>query len=93
MKKLFMLTAAAGILFALASPTLAATRANRGVDAYASGEMNTDRSGAYVYGPAGQARASAAPYQAAPYQAEPSQLERGQSLPYADRPYGDPGRW
>ncbi len=49
MKKLLMLTAAAGIVFALAEPTLAAQRVHRGVDAYASGDL--DRSGAYNFGP------------------------------------------
>ena len=46
MKKLQMLTAAAGIVLALAGPSFAAQRVHRGVDAYAS-----DRSGAYYYGP------------------------------------------
>ena len=37
MKKLYTLTAAAGILFALAGPTLAAQRIHRGTDVYGSG--------------------------------------------------------
>jgi hypothetical protein len=98
--KLLVLTAAAGIVFALAEPTLAAQRMHRGVDAYASGSV--DRSGAYYYGRrAGQSYArSSAPfygssggealtpeqhiYESAPY---------GQNLPYPDRPYGDPDSW
>src|SRR6187551_2210850 len=51
MKKLLMLTAAGGILLALAGPTLAAQRVHRGVDAYASGAVVTNRSGSYYYGP------------------------------------------
>jgi hypothetical protein len=87
MKKLHMITAAAGILLALAGPTLAATRAHhRGLDAYAS-----DRSGAYYYGPIGGQNDTQAltpaqhSYTRSPYQ--------GQNLPYPDRPYGDPDSW
>jgi hypothetical protein len=87
MKKLYTLTAAAGVLLALAGPTLAAQRAYRAADAYASAPL-ADRSGGYYYGPQGmtvpqQARAARAEVPAAP----------GQSLPYADRPYGNPDRW
>jgi hypothetical protein len=89
MKTIHTLAAAAGILLTLAGPTLAAQRAHRAYDAYASGAVTTDRSGAYYYGPRNaEGRAVAAPIQAAP-----SQFGRGQSLPYADRPYGDPDSW
>lgn len=91
MKKLLMLTAAAGIVFALAEPTLAAQRAHRGVDAYASGDA--DRSGAYNYGPVNGRGAFGSPgltpfqqnYSSTPY--------HGQNLPYPDRPYGAPDSW
>jgi hypothetical protein len=94
MKKLQMFATAAGIIMVLAGPTLAAQRAHRGADAYASGAA-TDRSGAYYYGPQNaqgvnaQGRAFAAPVQSGPA----AQYERGGNLPYPDRPYGDPGRW
>jgi hypothetical protein len=90
MKKLHMLTAAAGILLALAGPSLAASRAYRAYDAYAS----SDRSGAYNYGPSQGGQS----YGAQTYStqerafAEP-QVSRGQNLPYPDRPYGAPDRW
>ena len=87
MKKLQMLTAAAGIMLALVGPSLAASRVHRGLDAYASG-TNADRSGAYYYGPqGGQA------YTVQGSVAMQPQYNRGQSLPYPDRPYGDPDRW
>lgn len=93
MKKLHTLTAAAGILLALAGPSLAAQRTHRAFDAYASGtdayaSGTADRSGAYYYGPRdAQGRAVVAPFQEAP-----TQYYRG-NLPYPDRPYGDPDRW
>jgi hypothetical protein len=102
MKKLLMLTAAAGMIFALAEPTFAAQRTHRGFDAYAS---SVDRSGPYYYGPLygqgraayGQAQSYAAPldqpnspaehiYDRAPTNSPPN-------LPYPDRPYGDPDSW
>lgn len=85
-----MLTAAGSILLALAGPTLAAQRAHRGVDAFASGTV--DRSGSYYYGPQdAQGRATLAPV---PYDPAPAvQYNRGQNLPYPDRPWGDPDRW
>ena len=87
MKKLHVLTAAAGILLALAGPTLAASRNHRAADAYAS----SDRSGAYYYGPvSGEGRNSQA---LTPAQHQYSTPYTGQNLPYADRPYGDPDRW
>jgi hypothetical protein len=94
MKKLQMLTAAGGILLALAGPALAAQRVHRGTDvygngadAYASGAL-TDRSGSYYYGPRNaQGRAIAATPQITP------QFDRGQSEPLADRPYGNPDTW
>jgi hypothetical protein len=64
---------------------VAAQRAHRGVDAYAS----SDRSGAYSYGPQ--------TYGAQPLTPAQHQYSRtpyaGQNLPYADRPYGDPDSW
>jgi hypothetical protein len=102
MKKLLMLTAAAGLIFALAEPTLAAQRTHRALDAYASGAV--DRSGAYDYGPVnGRAAYDYAPTISGPVfnsQAE-TPAEHiysttpygGPNLPYADRPYGAPDRW
>jgi len=102
MKKLLMLTTAAGIVVALASPTLAAQRVHRGVDAYASGEL--DRSGAYNYGPVnGQAAFGYVPSGGgAAYSGDQALTPHehtfspsygyGQNLPYPDRPYGDPDR-
>ena len=100
MKKLLMLTAAAGMLFALAEPTLAAQRTYRGVDAYAS---SADRSGAYNYGPAsGHAAFGYAPTESRPAYSGPANTPAehiydaspyGQNLPYADRPYGAPDGW
>jgi hypothetical protein len=90
MKTFQILTAAAGILLVASGPSLAAKRVHRGVDAYASGAASPDRSGAYNFGPAGGARVRAP---------DPVQYDRapvystGRNLPYADRPYGDPGRW
>ena len=89
MKKLQLLTATAVALLALAGPSLAAQRSQRAFDAYASGAVTTDRSGAYYYGPRdAQGRAIAPTFQGA----QP-QYNRGQNLPYPDRPYGDPGTW
>ena len=88
MKKLQILTASAGILLALAGPTLAASRGHRGTDAYASGAVATDRSGSYYYGPRDtQGRAVTVPFEAR------AQYGAGSSEPYADRPYGDPDNW
>ena len=86
MKKIHLLTATAGILLALAGPTLAAQRTVRAYDAYGSASTS-DRSGAYYYGPQGGYTAAQTPTQ---HQFMPS---AGASLPYADRPYGDPDRW
>jgi hypothetical protein len=83
-----MLTASATILLALAGPGLAAQLTNRGVDAYASGAVNTDRSGPYYYGPQGLQPSQPAPDRTF---AQP-QYNRGQNLPYPDRPYGAPDR-
>jgi hypothetical protein len=82
-----MLTASATILLALAGPSLAAQRAFRGADAYASGAVN-DRSGPYYYGPQG---AQSTPDRTF-VQPQYNQYNRGQNLPYPDRPYGDPDR-
>jgi hypothetical protein len=91
MKKLQMLTAAAGIILAFAGPGLAASRNHQAADAYESGDVSADRSGAYNYGPVtGQrVRAPAQPQ----YQYGGSTGYTGQNLPYADRPYGDPDSW
>jgi hypothetical protein len=91
MKKLQMLTATAGIILALAGPSLAASRTHQAADAYASGDVSADRSGAYNYGPVDgrRVRAPAQPQ----YQYNGSSSWTGQNLPYADRPYGDPDSW
>jgi hypothetical protein len=86
MRKLQIFTTAAALLVVASAPSLAASRTHRAADAYASGAVTTDRSGAYYYGP--QDRVLAAPSQAEPYR-----YYRGQSEPYADRPYGDPDSW
>ena len=89
MRKLQIFATAAALLVVASAPSLAASRTHRATDAYASGAVTTDRSGAYYYGPRdAQGRALAAPSQVAP-----SQYERGQNLPYPDRPYGAPDRW
>jgi len=93
MKKLLMLTAAAGILLALAEPTLAAKRGHRGVDAYAS---TVDRSGPYYYGPSNaQAYVPSDDRVLTPSQHTDSRAPHGygQNLPYPDRPYGAPDSW
>ncbi len=93
MKTLQMLTATAGILLALAGPSLAAQRADRAADAYASGAVTTDRSGAYYYGPS-DARAQGRTFVQEPqFGNQYNQYSRGQNLPYADRPYGAPDGW
>ena len=88
MKKIHLLTCVAGIVLVLAGPSLAASRTHRAVDAYASGAVNADRSGAYYYGPlGGEARP--------PAQARYNRAQDGwsQNLPYPDRPYGAPNGW
>jgi hypothetical protein len=89
MRKLQIFATAAALLVVASAPSLAASRTHRAADAYASGAVTTDRSGAYYYGPQeAQGRALTAPSRVAP-----SQYDRGQNLPYADRPYGDPDGW
>jgi len=89
MRKIHILATAATLLVAASAPSLAASRTHRALDAYASGAVTTDRSGAYYYGPQDrQGRAAVAPYQ----DVQPL-YNRGQNLPYADRPYGDPDSW
>ena len=51
MKNLQIFATAAALLVVASAPSLAASRNHRGVDAYASGAVTTDRSGAYYYGP------------------------------------------
>jgi len=93
MKKLQMLTTAAGILLALAGPSLAAQRAYRGVDAYASAGTS-DRSGSYYYGPRdSQDRALNDSVQSTPYQYAPAQYDRGQAAVPSDNTYGHPDSW
>lgn len=104
MKKLLMLTAAAGMLFALVEPTLAAQRTYRGADAYASGSL-ADQSGPYNYGPVnGHAAYGFAPSVGQPVYGSQANSPAdhiysttpygyGQNLPYPDRPYGDPDSW
>ena len=89
MRKLQIFATAAALLVVASAPSLAASHTHRAADAYASGVVSTDRSGAYYYGPQdAQGRALAVPPQV-----EPSQYGRGQNLPYPDRPYGDPDSW
>ena len=89
MRKIHILATAAALLVAASAPGLAASRTHRALDAYASGAVTTDRSGAYYYGPQdAQGRAVTAPIQ----NVQP-QYNRGQNLPFADRPYGDPDNW
>lgn len=89
MKALQILTAAAGILLVANGPSLAASRTHRGLDAFASGTVNVDRSGAYYYGPVGGTRTRTPQVQ---YDRAPT-YSTGHNLPYPDRPYGDPDRW
>jgi hypothetical protein len=89
MTTLKVLTAAAGILLAVSGPSLAAKRVqHNGYNAYASGAVNADRSGAYNYGPIGGSREALTPAQHNYNPVTPSG-----NLPYPDRPYGDPDRW
>jgi len=89
MRKLQIFATTAALLVVASAPTLAASRTHRAADAYASGAVTTDRSGAYYYGPQdAQGRALVAPTQVEPYR-----YNRGQNEPYADRPYGDPDSW
>ena len=95
MKKLQMLTTAAGILLALAGPSLAAQRTYRGVDAYAS--ASSDRSGSYYYGPRGAQDRAFDPVQSTPFRSAPSQYgaqyDRGQAAVAPDQTYGHPDSW
>jgi hypothetical protein len=79
MKMISMFAMAAVLLISAASPSFAATRVNPPV--------NDPPMAAYPY---------AAPYGAyaqAPIYGEPTiNAYRGGSMPYADRPYGDPDR-
>jgi hypothetical protein len=101
MRKLQIFATAAALLVVASAPSLAASRTHRAVDAratdaYASGAVTMDRSGAYYYGPQNaQGRALAVPSQVEPFQSQvaPFQYDRGQNLPYSDRPYGDPDGW
>jgi hypothetical protein len=91
MRKLQIFATAAALLAVASAPTLAASRSHRAVDAYASGAVTTDRSGAYYYGPQdAQGRAFVAPSQADSYR-----YNRGAQggEPYVDRPYGAPDNW
>ena len=88
MRKLQIFTTAAALLVVAAAPSLAASRTHRAADAYASGAVTTDRSGAYYYGPQdAQGRV------VAPSQIETPRYNRGQNEPFSDRPYGDPDSW
>jgi hypothetical protein len=92
MRKIHILATAAALLVAATVPSLAASRTHRGYDAYASG--TADRSGAYYYGPQGAENAQARAQAQERVFVQPQQsYGRGQSLPYADRPYGDPDGW
>jgi hypothetical protein len=89
MRKIHLLATAAAVLIAATAPGLAASRTHRAVDAFASGAVTQDRSGAYHYGP--QSRA---------YSPGLSSCEDGKdtpnfgrNLPYPDRLYGAPDSW
>jgi hypothetical protein len=89
MKNLQIFATAAALLVVGSAPSLAASRTHRAMDAYASGAVTTDRSGAYYYGPQdAQGRALVAPSQI-----ETPRYNRGQNEPFSDRPYGDPDSW
>jgi hypothetical protein len=94
MKTLQILTASAGILLALASPTLAASRPHSGAaDAYASGATN-DRSGSYYYGPENaQGRPVYVPNEARAQYGTSYGVSHGQNDMSTDRPYGNPDNW
>ena len=92
MRKIHILATAAALLVAASAPSLAASHTHRASDAYASGAVTTDRSGAYYYGPRdaqGQGVDNIVQEQGF---VQP-QYNRGQNLPYPDRPYGDPDNW
>ena len=91
MRKIHILATAAALLVAATAPSLAASRTHRGQDAYASGAVTSDRSGAYYYGPQYGRNANA--QDRAPVVEAPPTYNRGQNLPYADRPYGAPDSW
>ena len=92
MRKIHIFATAAALLVVASAPSLAASRTHRALDAYASGAVTTDRSGAYYYGPQdAQGRARRDDAVAGP--SRQPQYNRGQNLPYADRPYGDPDSW
>ena len=89
MRKLQIFATAAALLVVASAPSLAAQRTHHAMDAYASGAVTTDRSGAYYYGPQdAQGRALAAPTQT-----ESLRYNRGPSEPFNDRPYGAPDNW
>jgi hypothetical protein len=91
MKNLQIFATAAALLVVASAPSLAASRTHRATDAYASGAVTTDRSGAYYYGPQNaQGRAFAAPTQV---ETPRYNYNRGQSEPFSDRPYGAPDSW
>jgi hypothetical protein len=94
MKKLQILTATAGVLFALSGSSFATTRTHHsaaGNAAYARG-LTSDRSGPYYYGPRGTDAYAAAP-RVQNSDALTYSYGAQQNLPYPDRPYGDPDRW
>ena len=92
MRKMHILATAAALLVAASAPSLAASRTHRASDAYASGAVTTDRSGAYYYGPRdAQVRPGDNIVQERVF-VQP-QYNSGQNLPYPDRPYGDPDNW
>ena len=95
MRKLYIFATAAALLVAASAPSLAQSRTQRAMDAYASGAVTTDRSGAYYYGPLGAQNAQVRAQDGAQGAAQSVDVpyNRGQNLPYPDRPYGDPDRW
>jgi hypothetical protein len=93
MRKFHILATAAALLVTASAPGLAASRTHNGADAYASGAVSTDRSGAYYYGPQGTSQGAQNAQERAPFVEAPYNYNRGQNLPYPDRPYGDPDTW
>ena len=90
MRNLQIFATAAALLVVASAPSFAASRTHNAADAYASGAVTTDRSGAYYYGPQNaQGRVFVAPSQTESYR-----YNRGtQGEPFVDRPYGAPDNW
>lgn len=94
MKKIHIFATAAALLVAASAPSFAASRTHSAMDAYASGAVTTDRSGAYYYGPQdAQGRAGNNIGNGQEWGFVQPQNSRSQNLPYPDRPYGAPDKF